>query len=58
MAVKLLDQVREAIRARHYSRRTEEACVSQCGASSCFMVYTHVVNQEGAACAARSTRSA
>jgi Phage integrase, N-terminal SAM-like domain len=27
MAVKLLDQVREAIRMRHYSRRTEEAYV-------------------------------
>ena len=27
MAVKLLDQVREAIRVRHYSRRTEEAYV-------------------------------
>ena len=27
MAAKLLDRVREAIRARHYSRRTEEAYV-------------------------------
>jgi len=27
MAVKLLDQVREAIRMRHYSRRTEQAYV-------------------------------
>jgi integrase len=28
MATKLLDRVREGIRARHYSRRTEEAYVS------------------------------
>ena len=28
MEVKLLDQVRAAIRMRHYSRRTEEAYVS------------------------------
>ena len=27
MEMKLLDRVRGAIRARHYSRRTEEACV-------------------------------
>ena len=33
---KLLDQVRELIRIRHYSIRTEQAC-SGSGDSSCFM---------------------
>ena len=32
---KLLDQLREALRARHYSRRTEQT----------YMIYTHVLNR-------------
>ena len=32
---KLLDQLREALRSRHYSRRTEQT----------YMIYTHVLNR-------------
>ena len=32
---KFLDQLREALRSRHYSRRTEQTC----------MIYTHVLNR-------------
>jgi hypothetical protein len=35
---RLLDRVRAAIRARHYSRRTEKTYVAWSGATSSFMV--------------------
>ena len=46
---KLLDSMREALRARHYSRRTEE---TYCHWVKRF-VHFHVLNREGKGCAVR-----
>jgi len=54
---RLLDRLRDAIRRRHYSRRTEEAyihwtkrfsffCFGHSGVSTT-MIYTHVLNRGG-----------
>ena len=51
---RLLDQVRDAIRARHYSRRTEEAYV---GWISRFILFHGMRHPRGDGCERRSPRS-